>query len=154
MRASLIPLEGGDPISIDKDLLVVGRHATCDLRLDDKTVSKMHCVLVRADGMLLLRDLDSTNGCRVNDQRVSRTALLDNDVLAIASTRFRVRCHKDGEASNGIPVSERTEVINASDFARHLSKSRAGSGTGSNSTAPKPKREPPLSLSDIPLIPE
>src|SRR5947207_11759510 len=90
MRAQLVPLDGGAPIDIVKDLIVVGRKEDCDLRLEHKSVSKMHCVLVKTDGLLLLRDLGSTNGTRVNGVRVRRAALLPNDQLTVASYKFRV----------------------------------------------------------------
>jgi len=97
MRARLIPLDGSDPIDITRDLTVVGRKDDCDLRLDHKSVSKMHCVLVKTDGLLLLRDLGSTNGTRVNGKRVRRAALLPNDQLAIAGFRFRIYLGPDRE---------------------------------------------------------
>src|SRR5579864_5830391 len=90
MRAQLIPLDGGEPIEIVKDLTVVGRKEDADLRLDHKSVSKLHCVIVKTDGLLLLRDLGSTNGTRVNGQRVRRAALLPNDQVSIANYKFRV----------------------------------------------------------------
>jgi pSer/pThr/pTyr-binding forkhead associated (FHA) protein len=97
MRARLIPLDGSDPIEITRDLTVVGRKEDCDLRLDHKSVSKMHCILVKTDGLLLLRDLGSTNGTRVNGQRVRRAALLPNDQIAIAGFKFRVYLGPDHE---------------------------------------------------------
>ena len=84
MRAQLIPLDGSPPVELVKELTLIGRKEDCDLRLDHKSVSKLHCVLVKTDGLLLLRDLGSTNGTRVNGQRVRRAALLPNDTLAIA----------------------------------------------------------------------
>ena len=90
MRAQLIPLDGGDPIEVLKDITLVGRKEDCDLRLDHKSVSKQHCVIVRTDGLLIVRDLGSTIGTRVNGQRIRRAALLPNDNLNIASFRFRV----------------------------------------------------------------
>ncbi|MGE5192401.1 MAG: FHA domain-containing protein, partial [Deltaproteobacteria bacterium] len=63
MIAQLIPLRGGDPITIDKDVTIVGRQAEhCDIVLDRKSVSKIHCIIARTDGLLFVRDLDSTNG--------------------------------------------------------------------------------------------
>src|ERR1035438_3175433 len=90
MRAQLMPLDGGPPVEIGKEMMLVGRQEDCDLRLDHKSVSKMHCVIVKTDGLLLLRDLGSTNGTRVNGTRVRRAALLPNDKLSVANFHFRV----------------------------------------------------------------
>src|ERR1700733_2820615 len=91
MRAQLIPLDGGAPIEIVKDLTLVGRKEDSDIRLDHKSISKLHCVIVKTDGLLLIRDLGSTNGTRVNGQRVRRAALLPNDTLSVATLRFQVK---------------------------------------------------------------
>jgi pSer/pThr/pTyr-binding forkhead associated (FHA) protein len=40
--------------------------------------------------LLFVRDLASTNGTRVNGQRVTRGALLPGDELSFASVKFRV----------------------------------------------------------------
>src|SRR4051794_18685581 len=105
MRAQLVPLEGGSPIEITKDLTLVGRKEECDLCLNHKSVSKMHCVIVKTDGLLLLRDLGSTNGTRVNGQRVRRAALLPNDQLSIAHYKFKVQL---GAGAAPAPVHDRT----------------------------------------------
>src|SRR5438128_1653124 len=90
MRAQLLPLDGGPPVDLAKEMILIGRQDDCDLRLDHKSVSKTHCVLVKTDGLLLLRDLGSTNGTRVNGTRVRRAALLPNDKLSVANFHFRV----------------------------------------------------------------
>ena len=116
MHAQLVPLDGGPAIDITKDLTVVGRKEDCDLRLNHKSVSKMHCVIVRTDGLLLLRDLGSTNGTRVNGQRIRRAALLPNDQLSIAGYKFRIHFGPDVP---GAPANDRTQHIDPSDVA-HL----------------------------------
>ena len=100
MRARLIPIDGGDPVEIVKDLILVGRGEDCELRLDHKSVSKRHCVLVKTDGLVLLRDLGSTNG---NGQRVRRGTLLPNDVLSVANFRFTL---KFGDGPSGVSATE------------------------------------------------
>jgi pSer/pThr/pTyr-binding forkhead associated (FHA) protein len=108
MRATLVPLDGGPPFDLAKDLTLVGRNEDCDLRLDHKSVSKLHCILVRTEGLILVRDLGSTNGTRVNGQRVRRAALLPNDNLAIATFRYKVSfgepaVEPETDAANGQP---------------------------------------------------
>jgi len=119
MRAQLIPLDGNQAIELHKDLTLVGRKEECDLQLSHKSVSKMHCVIVKTDGLLLLRDLGSTNGTRVNGQRVRRAALLPNDQLTIANYKFRVQLGGDD-----VPAApdERTQQLGPEEVAQLLSK--------------------------------
>jgi pSer/pThr/pTyr-binding forkhead associated (FHA) protein len=125
MRAQLIPVEGGAAIDVVKDVTLVGRKEDCDLRLDHKSVSKLHCVIVKTDGLLLLRDLGSTNGTRVNGQRIRRAALLPNDQLTIAGFNFRIRL---GGEEPPVPVSpdERTQNLDAKEVARLLQPAPSG----------------------------
>jgi pSer/pThr/pTyr-binding forkhead associated (FHA) protein len=102
-----------------KDLTLVGRKEDCDLRLDHKSVSKIHCVIVKTDGLLLLRDLGSTNGTRVNGQRIRRAALLPNDQLTIANYKFRVHL---GAEHVAMPAEEHTQHLDARDVEQLLRK--------------------------------
>ena len=111
MQAKLIPAGGGDPISILRDLTLVGRKpGLCDLVIDRSSISKLHCLLVKTDGLLFVRDLGSTNGTKVNGQRVTRGALLPGDELAFASVRFRVHLGP-ADAAEEVGPEEPTEMI-------------------------------------------
>src|SRR5579883_3176222 len=123
MRAQLVPLEGGPPLEVTKEMTLVGRQEDCDLRLDHKSVSKMHCVIVKTDGLLLLRDLGSTNGTRVNGQRVRRAALLPNDQLSIANYKFRVYLGPDAPPPPA-NAHEHTQAIDAKDVAEVLRQAK------------------------------
>ena len=91
MHAELVPLSGGRPIVLQGDITVVGRKSgICDLLIDHESISKLHCMVVKTDGLLFVRDLGSTNGTKVNGQRVIRGALLPGDELAFAGEKYRV----------------------------------------------------------------
>jgi predicted component of type VI protein secretion system len=123
MRAQLVPLDGGAPVEVVKDLTLVGRKEECDLRLDHKSVSKMHCVIVKTDGLLLLRDLGSTNGTRVNGQRVRRAALMPNDELTIAGFKFRIHFGQGAAELGGkADPHEHTQRMNADEVVHLLKK--------------------------------
>jgi pSer/pThr/pTyr-binding forkhead associated (FHA) protein len=119
MRVRLVPLEGGTPIDVTKELILVGRKEDCDVRIDHKSISKLHCVVVRTDGLLLLRDLGSTNGTRVNGQRVRRAALLPNDELQIASLRYSVQFTADEPQA---APDDLTQQLEGKDLARLIEK--------------------------------
>lgn len=126
MRAQLIPVQGGSPVDIVKDMTLVGRKEDCDLRLDHKSVSKLHCVIVKTDGLLLLRDLGSTNGTRVNGQRVRRAALLPNDQLTIAGYSYKVRIGAAAVAEPPPSPEERTQNIDPREVARAMQAVNSG----------------------------
>ncbi len=91
MHAELVPLDGGKPVVLQKAITVVGRKVeVCDLVIDHESISKLHCLVVKTDGLLFVRDLGSTNGTKVNGQRVIRGALLPGDELAFAAKKFRI----------------------------------------------------------------
>ncbi len=70
--------------------MVVGRVVGCDIRLTDQSVSRRHLELVGSEAGVLLRDLGSGNGTKVNGERVTERLLEHGDEVALGKTRFRV----------------------------------------------------------------
>ncbi len=112
MLAQLIPVKNGPPITLTKPITVVGRSSRlCDLAVDHNAVSKIHCILVKTDGLIYMRDLGSTNGTRVNGQRVIRGALLPGDQISFGGAAYTVYLGPDPQLSAGPHSSEPTEMI-------------------------------------------
>jgi hypothetical protein len=90
MPARLVALDDGPDIPLDRTMVVVGRHPLCDARLDSLRVSRHHCCMTRDKEEILVRDLGSTNGIRINGQRIEVGRLKPGDELMIAHYRFRL----------------------------------------------------------------
>jgi predicted component of type VI protein secretion system len=90
MTARLVALDDGQDIVLDRAMVVVGRHPACDARLDSLRVSRHHCCMMQENGEVVVRDLGSTNGIRINGQRVEMGRLKAGDELSIAHIRYRL----------------------------------------------------------------
>jgi len=89
MPARLVALDEGCDIPLDQTMVVVGRHPQCDARLDSLRISRHHCCMTQDKGEVVVRDLGSTNGIRINGQRVENGRLRPGDELSIAHIRYR-----------------------------------------------------------------
>ncbi len=89
MPVRLVALDEGPDIPLDREMLVVGRHPQCDARLDSIRVSRRHCCMTPDNGEIIVKDLGSTNGIRINGQRVEKGRLRPGDELSIAHIRYR-----------------------------------------------------------------
>jgi len=90
MPSRLVAIDEGPDITLDRAMVVVGRHPSCDTRLDSLRVSRQHCCMSQDNGDVAVRDLGSTNGIRINGQRVERGRLRPGDELSIAHLRYRL----------------------------------------------------------------
>jgi len=90
MPARLVAIDEGPDITLDRAMVVVGRHPACDTRLDSLRVSRHHCCMTHENGEVVVRDLGSTNGIRINGQRIEIGRMRPGDELSIAHIRYRL----------------------------------------------------------------
>ena len=90
MFGELQPIGGGDSIPLLKKTLVVGRRESADVVLRFPTISGSHCELVVEEGIWVVRDLNSSNGTKVNGVRVSEQHVKPGDTLSFAKYAFEV----------------------------------------------------------------
>jgi adenylate cyclase len=108
---SLEPLGGGDPIPLLKDRLVIGRRQTSDICLPFSNVSNSHCELILEQGYWKVRDLQSTNGVKVNGERVHEKRVYPGDELTISKHRYRLEYTPTTARSADAEVDELHEDI-------------------------------------------
>ncbi len=83
----LVP--GGRRVPLEDDAVTIGRQESCDVVLDDPTVSRHHAEVRRNGDAFELHDLGSRNGTRVNGLGITRTQLADGDDLLIGAVPLR-----------------------------------------------------------------
>jgi hypothetical protein len=92
VRAPEVVLEIREPnramrrIPVSGAPIRIGRAPECELVLKDSRVSRRHARLHARDGVLVLTDLGSTNGTRVNGHRVTELVLGAGDRIMIGDT--------------------------------------------------------------------
>lgn len=90
MYGELIPVGGGDPIPLLKRRLLVGRRESCDIVLRFSNISAHHCQLNINGGYWYVRDMESRNGIKINNIRVTEKRLDPGDILHVAKHRYEV----------------------------------------------------------------
>ena len=92
MTYQLIPIEKGKSpaIVLHRPVLLIGRHPECDVRLELPRISRRHCCLALAYDRVLIRDLGSRNGLRVNGRLVEEARLHAGDEIAIGPIIYRL----------------------------------------------------------------
>src|SRR5262245_2217657 len=91
MPPQLVALTEGPSILLDKPILLIGRHQECDIQIASRKISRRHCCIAQVNDHLVVRDLCSTNGIRINGVRVAEGELNAGDELTIGNCRYEVR---------------------------------------------------------------
>jgi pSer/pThr/pTyr-binding forkhead associated (FHA) protein len=61
----------------DSSELIIGRDDSCDIRIQAKSVSREHCAIESDGDGLILRDLGSTGGTYVGNDRIDTVKIQD-----------------------------------------------------------------------------
>ncbi len=98
-------LEGGDVVEARLEegrVLVVGSGAACDLVLADRAVSRRHASFALGEGGVTVRDLGSSNGTMLLDQRIKEAVVSPGTTVVIGRTHVTVDVDQD-ELAGGAP---------------------------------------------------
>src|ERR1041385_7119216 len=90
--------------------MVMGRHPSCQIVLDNAAVSRNHAQILESHGTYYLEDLRSRNGTLLNGTRIQgRTEIRDDDEIRVCEVvlRFYLGMPPD---SNDTPVPMSTAL--------------------------------------------
>ncbi len=75
----------GENVELEPGGMIIGRHADCDLIVNDSLASGHHARIYQENGAWLVADLDSTNGVLLNNLPIRLSKLVENDVIQIGN---------------------------------------------------------------------
>jgi FhaA, N-terminal domain/FHA domain len=87
-RETVALLEGSTRHEVTKPVTVIGRSASCDIRLGDANVSRRHAELRQQGTAYWIVDLGSTNGVEVNGTRMEQAKLEHGDTVVLGESEL------------------------------------------------------------------
>jgi pSer/pThr/pTyr-binding forkhead associated (FHA) protein len=91
-QASVVIVKGrpeGMEYLVTRESTVLGRDKSADIVLKDAQVSRRHAVIEYREGTYVLRDLESTNGTRMNGSIIKESNLRHGDKFIIGDTTLQ-----------------------------------------------------------------
>lgn len=85
------PLKG-EVFNLEDFPVVIGRDPSCDLFLNNMTVSREHAVIQREETRVVVRDNGSLNGTWVDGRIVEEAELVEGSLLQIGTFSMRFSC--------------------------------------------------------------
>ncbi len=162
-RSATTALKLGDGVT------TAGRHDDCQLRIKSSEVSRRHCQFFEKNGMLLVKDLGSSNGTFHNGKKIEGQRVLEaGDELTIGPVKLRVeKVGQPAAAAKAVASSRRPQAgrhrcadSRPSPPARPRMSSRSTSTTISmaapeeKTVAVKPDAKPPAPSTAKPAVAE
>jgi two-component system, cell cycle response regulator len=123
--------ELGRRLPLTRSTFTIGRSSKCDLFIDQEAVSRSHAKIVYGAGRHTLIDLRSSNGTRVNDERISERTLDDGDRIQVGQTLLaflsgeNIETRFQEEIYRLMTVDGLTDVYNKRYFSETLDREHA-----------------------------
>lgn len=86
----LVRSDSAPPIKypLYKDVITIGRSESADIQVKGEFVSRVHARVVSSAAGVVVEDVSSKNGIRVNAEHTARATLKHGDILAFGRARF------------------------------------------------------------------
>ncbi len=87
----------GKRLDLSEAKVTIGRSPDADIVIDDKRVSKVHCLVQYQKGAILVEDNNSTNGTFLNGQRIDKASVTSSALLQIGGTVMKIEFKNKAE---------------------------------------------------------
>ena len=98
----------GKTFELTKDMYTIGRIEERDICIPDPTISTYHGSFVKSGNTYILKDNNSTNGSRINNEPIVEKELKNSDIIQLGDVEMLYDC--DDKASLGDKTSNITGI--------------------------------------------
>ena len=98
-------------VETDKGEITIGRNPGNDIHIDNLGVSKQHAKISKQDGAYVIEDLNSTNGTFINNKRIAKAILNDNDEVHIGKHSLKIRVQPQVKSAPDQDFGDKTVVL-------------------------------------------
>ena len=99
----------GKTFELTKDVYTVGRIEERDICIVDPTISTYHGSFTKSGNTYILKDNNSTNGSRVNNEPIVEKLLKNSDIIQLGDVEMLYDCDED-KSSGGDKTSNITGI--------------------------------------------
>ncbi len=107
---------------------VLGRHDSCEITLEDNTISRKHARLEIKNGEAFIEDLGSRNGTYVNGQKVVRRQVTSGDTIVIGKFTVKIEGLAAGAGGHAAAAARPAEHRGEATILTSLDASKIGRG--------------------------
>ena len=131
--------------AITKSETIIGRDKTADIVIDDLYASKRHAMLQLDGTALVLFDLKSTNGTRLNSTDTMHSVLRNSDIISIGQYQLRIEDLPvvSDEMAERIRRADTLTLDNADDIRQSRAKRNIRRSRIGNELPAAPHSSPP-----------
>lgn len=98
-RACLLLYSGsasGKRFILDSERMVIGRSGDVQILIDDNSVSRQHAEIIVFEEKVSIKDLGSSNGTMINDEKINQqTILKDQDLIRLGKMILKFYAHEN-----------------------------------------------------------
>lgn len=127
--------------------ITIGREEGNSIQLNDERVSRFHIKIQLDHDNLVLTDLESTNGTRVNNEEVQLRILRFGDMISVGRSTLVYGSREE--------INQRMEKLKSSDYGKRLDSATQSSGDDINKNwKDDPNYQLALLSMDPPVLPD
>jgi pSer/pThr/pTyr-binding forkhead associated (FHA) protein len=115
-------------IETDKEVITIGRNVKNDIQIDNLSVSKQHARILKHQGKYIVEDLNSTNGTYLNEKKISKEKLANNDVITVGKHTLAIILEKQPAKNSDQDMINDTMMLTTEKHKQMLQKQKRPKG--------------------------